>query len=92
MGNVRLDAAGVRALAKRVLEGADALDEIRWPTVNSVDLPGSAAGRAAAAPELADRIADVVAHMRTWAAAAQSSTEVVLEADARHSARLWRPR
>ena len=53
MGNVRLDAAGVRALAQRVLDGADALDEIRWPTVDSVDLPGSAAGRAAAAPELA---------------------------------------
>jgi hypothetical protein len=92
MGNVRLDAAAVRAVAQRVLDGADALDGIRWYTLNPVDLAGSAAGRATDASELADRIADVVAHMRTWAAAAQSATEAVLAADARHAARLWRPR
>jgi hypothetical protein len=91
MGEVRLDAAEVRALAKRVLDGADVLDETRWSTVASDALTGSAVERAAAASCLEDRVADVVGAMRTWAAAALSAAADLQQADQRQAGRLRRP-
>ena len=92
MGTLRLDATEVRARAQRVLDGADALDELRWPTISSVDLPGSAVGRACSGSGLEDRLADVVTGMRTWAATAQAATVAVEQSDLRQSARLGAPR
>ena len=92
MGEVRLDATGVRAVAQRILDGADVLDGIRWPTAASEELADSAIERATAAPDLENRVADVVAGMRAWAAAALSAAAGVQEADERHAGRLGQPR
>jgi hypothetical protein len=87
-----MDVAGVRALAQRVLDGADRLDEIHWPTLSSDDMTGSAVGRATTAALLEDRLADVVAHMRTWAAEAQASATALDQAELRHAGSLGEPR
>jgi hypothetical protein len=91
MGEVRLDAAEVRALATRVLDGADVLYETRWPTLASDALTGSAVERAAVTSCLEDGVADVVGAMRTWAAAAQSAAAGLQQADQRQAGRLRRP-
>jgi hypothetical protein len=88
MGDVRLDADAVRAVARRVLDGADALGETPWPTTASVAPAGSAVERAVATAGLEHRIADLVADLRAWAASAQSATAAVEDADARDAARL----
>ncbi len=88
MGTVRMDAAAVRALADRVLDGADRLDEIRWPTMASDALAGSAVGAATASAAAEDRLADVVARLRTWASAVQASVAAIERAELRHEGRL----
>lgn len=92
MGTVQMDAAAVRAFAERVLDGADRVDEIPWATSASDDLPGSAIAACAASGLIESRIADVVAHMRTWAASAKATATAVQRADLRHAGHLGSPR
>jgi hypothetical protein len=92
MGTLRLDATGVSARAQRVLDGADALEEMRWPAMSSADLSGSAVERACTGSCLEDRLADVVTRMRTWAAAARAAAVAVERADLYQGARLGTPR
>lgn len=87
-----MDAAAVRAGVAGVLEGADRLDEIRWPTMPSDAMPGSEVERAAASPAVEDRLAAVVAHMRTWSVASLASVGEVERADAHQVGRLGAPR
>lgn len=80
--------AAVRAVAKEVLEHADRLDGMQWPTLRSDEMTGSAASRAASSRVTEERVADVVAHMRTWAAAAQTSATAIDDAQWRHARNL----
>jgi hypothetical protein len=85
MGTVRMDAAAVRAKAGRVLECADRLDEIRWPTLASDALVGSAVSSATALSSAEDGLADVVTHLRSWATAARAAATAVEQAESRHA-------
>lgn len=87
-----MDAATVRAIADSVLDGADLLDQIDWPTIDSNDMVGSSALQSAASSLTEERLADVVAHMRTWAVAAQASAAAIHRAEARQAGRLGAPR
>ncbi|MBJ7341344.1 hypothetical protein [Mycolicibacterium sp.] len=81
MGTVRMDAAAVLAIADQVLDGADRLDEIHWPTITSASLMGSSVGAAAASSGPADRLADIVVHLRAWASAVRASASAIEQAD-----------
>jgi hypothetical protein len=87
-----MDATAVRALAERVLDSADRLDEIRWPTVASDALAGSTAGSAIADPAAEERLADVVTHLRTWATAVRADAAAMERAEMGHANRLGEPR
>lgn len=88
MGEVGLNAAEVRVLAQRVLDGADALDDIGWPADAAEDLAGSAIAATVATVGLEDRVADLAVAMRAWAAATSSATAGLQHADERHAGRL----
>jgi len=92
MGEVGVNAAEVRALAQRVMDGADALDDVEWPVDTTDDLPGSAIAATVATIGLEARVADVAAAMRAWATATSSATAGLLHADERHAGRLQAPR
>jgi hypothetical protein len=92
METVRIDGPAVRTLAERVLDGADRLDEIRWGTMPSDALIGSAVGPAVAEPVFEQRLAECVAHLRTWATAAQAAATAMERAELRHADRLGEPR
>ena len=92
MGEVGVNAAEVRALAQRVLDGADALDDIGWPADTGNDLAGSAIAATVATTGLEARVADVATAMRAWAAATSSATAGLQHADERHAGRLQAPR
>ena len=87
-----MDAATVRALADCVLDGADRLGEIRWPTLSSDAMTGSSTQRAAASSRTEERLANVVAHMRTWAVAARASAAAIHRAEMLQASRLGAPR
>ena len=87
-----MDVTAARALAERVLDGADRLEEIRWPTMPSDALAGSTVGSAIADPATKDRLADVIAHLRTWATAVQAAATALEGAEVRHAHRLGEPR
>ncbi|MDT5155117.1 MAG: hypothetical protein QOI01_6850 [Mycobacterium sp.] len=87
-----MDAAAVRALAESVLDGANHLDAIHWPALSSEGMSGSSVLPAAACPSAEDRLADVVAHMRTWAAAARAAAGAVQLAEEQQAGRLGAPR
>lgn len=80
-----MDAAAVRANADQVLERADRLDEIHWPTLASGALVGSAVSSATALSSAEDRLADVVAHLRSWTTAARAAATAVEQAEAHHA-------
>lgn len=92
MGEVGLNAEEVRVLAQRVLDGADALDDVGWPVDTAEDLAGSAIAATVATIGLEDRVADLAAAMRAWAAATSSATASMKHADERHAGRLQAPR
>ena len=73
MGELRVDASGVRAAARRVLDAVDELNEIRWPAWDPGDLAGSSVSGITAPMVVADRMTDVTAQLRAWAASAQGS-------------------
>ena len=91
MGEVGVNAAEVRVLAQRVLVGADALDDIGWPTDTAEDLAGSTIAATVATIGLENRVAAVAAAMRAWATATSSATEALQHSDERHAGRLQAP-
>ena len=90
-GNTEVDLGALRAVADHVTEAADAIDEMRWPTMPTDDLPGSSV-RSVAAPDLiAAKLTDVIANMRGWAVAAHLSADAFERADRRSANRFPRP-
>jgi hypothetical protein len=71
-----------------MLDRADRLDEFRWPTLASDALVGSAVNSATALHVAEDRLAGVVAHLRTWAATVRAAATAVEQAEVRHADRL----
>jgi hypothetical protein len=89
-GNTEVDLAALRAVADRVAEAAESIDEMRWPTTPIDDLKGSAVGRVAAPDLVAAKLADVIANMRGWAVAARMSADAFERADRRNADRFGR--
>jgi hypothetical protein len=89
-GRTEVDLGQLRTVADQVMHAADSIAEMRWPTLNSDDLQGSAVGNAAAPDLVAARLADVVANMRGWALAAHMSADAFERADRRNGERLGR--
>ncbi len=87
-----MDLVAVRAMASHVLDGAARLDELHWPTISSDALAGSAVESVVALPLAADRLADVVGRLRTWAATVRAAAADVERADLQNSRRLAEPR
>ena len=71
MGELVVDASGVRAVAKRVLDVVRALNEISWPAWDPDDLTGSSVSGIGAPAVAADRIIDITEQLHAWAANAQ---------------------
>ena len=90
-GNTEIDLGALRALADRVTEAAESIDEIRWPSMPIDDLKGSAVGKVPAPDLIAAKLADVVANMRGWAVAARMSADAFERADRRNADRFHRP-
>jgi hypothetical protein len=91
MGEItEVDLTELRSVADRVMAAASEIAEMRWPTLNSDDMPGSAVGNVAAPVLVAARLTDVVANMRGWALAAHMSADAFERRDHRNSERLGR--
>lgn len=91
MGEIaEVDLTQLRGVADRVMAAADAIAEMRWPTLDPDDLPGSAVGNIAAPVLVAARLTDVVANMRGWALAAHMSADAFERADRRNGERFGR--
>ena len=87
-GRTEVDLGQLRTVADHVMQAADSLAEMRWPTLDSNDLRGSAVGNVAAPVLVAARLTDVVANMRGWALAAHMSADAFERADRRTGERL----
>ncbi|WP_101947113.1 hypothetical protein [Mycobacterium sp. 3519A] len=85
---VEVDLTRLRAVANRVMESAEKIAQMRWPTLNPDDLQGSAVGNIAAPVLVAARLTDVVANMRGWAVAAHMSADAFERADRSNGERL----
>jgi hypothetical protein len=85
-----VDLGQLRTVADHVMQAADTIAEMRWPTLDPDDLPGSAVGNIAAPVLVAARLTDVVANMRGWALAAHMSADAFERADRRNGQRLGR--
>ena len=91
MGEIaEVDLTQLRGVADRVMAAADTIAEMRWPTLDPDDLPGSAVGNIAAPVLVAARLTDVVAKMRGWALAAHMSADAFERADRRNGERFGR--
>lgn len=91
MGEIaEVDLTQLRGVADRVMAAADAIAEMRWPTLDPDDLPGSAVGNIAAPVLVAARLTDVVVKMRGWALAAHMSADAFERADRRNGERFGR--
>jgi hypothetical protein len=89
-GNTEIDLGALRTIADRVTEAAEAIDEMRWPTMPAHELKGSAVGNVPAPDLIAAKLADVVANMRGWAVAARMSADAFEHADRRSADRFHR--
>jgi hypothetical protein len=78
---VEVDLTQLRAVADRVVDAAEQIAQMRWPTLDPDDLRGSAVGA---------RLTEVVANMRGWALAAHMSADAFERADRRNGERLGR--
>ena len=78
---VEVDPARLRAVANRVLAAAEQVAQMRWPTLDPEELPGSAVGHIAAPVLVAARLTEVVAAMRGWAVAAHMSVDAYERAE-----------
>jgi hypothetical protein len=85
---VEVDLTRLRAVANRVMESAEKIAQMRWPTLDPDDLQGSAVGNIAAPVLVAARLTDVVANMRGWAVAAHMSADAFERADRSNGERL----
>jgi hypothetical protein len=91
MGEIaEVDLTQLRAVADRVMDAAEQISQIRWPTLDSDDLQGAAVGNIAAPALVAARLTDVVANMRGWAVAAHMSADAFERADRRNAQRFRR--
>jgi hypothetical protein len=89
-GRTEVDLGHLRTVADHVMQAADRIAEMRWPTMNSDALQGSAVGNIAAPVLVAARLTDVVANMRGWAVAAHMSADAFERTDRRNAERLGR--
>ena len=89
-GGTEVDLGQLRTVADHVMQAADSIAEMRWPTMDPDDLQGSAVGNVAAPDLVAARLTDVVANMRGWALAAHMSADAFERADRRNGERLRR--
>lgn len=80
----------LRTVADRVLSAAERIAEMRWQELDPDALPGSAVGNITAPALVAARLAGVVADMRRWALAAESSADEFERAERRNVGRLGR--
>jgi hypothetical protein len=87
---VEVDLTQLRAVADRVVDAAELIAQMRWPTLDPDDLRGSAVGNIAAPVLVAARLTEVVANMRGWALAAHMSADAFERADRRNGERLGR--
>jgi len=87
-GRTEVDLGQLRNVADRVMQAADTIAEMRWPTLDPDDLAGSDVGRVGAPALVAARLTDVVANMRGWALAAHMSADAFERADGRNGQRL----
>jgi hypothetical protein len=85
---VEVDLTQLRAVANRVMDAAEQIAQMRWPTLDPDDLPGSAVGTVAATVLVAARLTEVVANMRGWAVAAHMSADAFEKADHRNGENL----
>lgn len=85
--NTEVDLDRLRTVADRVMSAADAIGEIRWPTMDSDELPGSAVAGIAAPDLITARLDDVVANLRDWALTAHLSADALERADRRNADR-----
>ena len=91
MGEIaEVDLTKLRAVADRVMDSAEQIAEMHWPTLDSDELRGSAVGGIAAPVLIAARLNDVLATMRGWAVAARMSATAFEAADRRNSERFGR--
>jgi hypothetical protein len=87
---VEVDLTQLRAVANRVMESAEKIAQMRWPTLDPDDLRDSAVGTVAAPVLIAAKLADVVANMRGWAVAAHMSADAFERTDRRNGEHLER--
>jgi hypothetical protein len=87
---VEVDLAKLRTVANRVMDAAEQIAQMRWPTLDPDDLAGAAVGNVAAPVIIAARLTDIVANMRGWAVAAHMSADAFERADRRNGEHLGR--
>jgi hypothetical protein len=78
---VEVDLKQLRSVANRVMDAAEQIAQMRWPTLDPDELRDSAVGRIAAPVLVAARLTEVVANMRGWAVAAHMSADAFERAD-----------
>jgi hypothetical protein len=89
-GHAEVDLTHLRAVADCVMEAADDIAGMRWPTLDPDELQGSAVAGMAAPDLVAARLTDVVANMRGWALAAHMSADAFERSDIRNADRFRR--
>ena len=92
MTNLRLDAAAVLAAADGVLDRAAHLDEMHWPAIDPDALSGSGVAPATANTLATRHLAEVIVHMRAWAAGARAAASALGTAEAHAADRFGAPR
>jgi hypothetical protein len=90
-GRTEVDLTQLRTVADRVMDAADQISEMHWPTLDADELRGSAVGGIAAPVLIAARLNDILATMRGWAMAARMSATAFEAADRRNGDQ-FRPR
>ena len=86
-GNTEVDLTALRAVADKVTDAANSIDEMHWPTVPPDELQSSAVGRVPAPDLIAAKLTDVIANMRGWAVAARMAADAFEGADRRSADR-----
>ena len=83
-----VDASGVWAATRRVLDAVDGLNEIRWPGWDPGDRAGSSVSGIGAPMVVADRMTVITEQLHAWAATAQGSVTAFERVEASYVARL----
>ena len=90
-GRTEIDLTQLRAVADLVMDAAEQIAEMHWPTLDADELRGSAVGGIAAPVLIAAHLNDILATMRGWAIAARMSATAFEAADRQNGER-FRPR